>query len=316
MLSDDTNSIMMNIAHGLAESPRTLLGIGLLFGVILVTTVSTAPPDDPPAGSYRPNISVFALPAKLDFCGEDVPISDPEVRKRMDREFLLNLQWDGQMMLYLKRSGEYFPMYERILREENAPEDLKYISVAESALFQAQSSKGAVGLWQFIPETARRYGLRVDDFVDERRNPEKSTRAAVRYMKENYTRFRNWGLAAAAYNMGEGQTEDDLRFQKGTNFYDLYVNEETSRYLFRIIALKEIMGHPERYGYYLNKRDYYQPTATRVVSVADSISDLSAWAINNQTTYKTVKLLNPWILKRSLPKPSADSPYAILVPAQ
>lgn len=308
--------MILSISRRLAASPRTTLGIGLLFGVILVTTVSTAPPDDPPSESYRPNISSFRLPAKLDFCGEQVPLADPEVHKRMDREFLLNLQWDGQMMLYLKRSGEFFAMYERILREENAPEDLKYISVAESALFQAQSSKGAVGLWQFIPETGRRFGLRVDDFVDERRNPEKSTRAAVRYLKENYTKFRSWALAAAAYNMGEAQTEDDLRFQKGESFYDLYVNEETSRYLFRIVALKELMEHPERYGYYLAKGDYYQPTATRTVTVTDSISDLSAWAIDNRTTYKTVKLLNPWILKRLLPKPSTDAPYAILVPAQ
>lgn len=243
----------MNISAILSGRPRSLFLSGVLLGVVVVVALSTSPPDDPPRRSFRPNISTFHLPKKLDFCGESVPLDDREVRKRMDREFLLNLQWDGQVMLYLKRSGEYFDLFDRILKEEGVPEDLKFLSVAESALFMAQSSKGAVGLWQFIPETGRRYGLRVDDAVDERRDPEKSTRAAVRYLKDNYQRFGSWSLAACAYNQGEGATADDITFQRGTDFYDLYLNEETSRYLFRIVAIKEIMTHPERYGYYLER---------------------------------------------------------------
>jgi hypothetical protein len=293
------------------------LALGLLAGVLVVGTVTPSPsPDAPPINkAYRPNISMFQLPAKLDFCGEEIPLASPEVRKRMDREFLLNLQWDGQVMLYLKRSAEFFPLFDSLLALEGAPADLKYLAVAESALFMAQSGKGAVGLWQFIPETARRYGLRVDDFVDERRNPEKSTRAAIRYLKENQQRFGSWALAAAAYNMGEAATDDDLAYQGGKTYFDLYLNEETSRYVFRIVAIKEIMQHPDRYGFYLTRDDYYQPALTRVVTVREEIANLARWAESQGSTYKAVKLLNPWILKRTLPKPAPDAPYQIAVPA-
>jgi hypothetical protein len=232
----------------------------------------------------------------------------------MDREFLLNLQWDGQVMLYLKRSAEFFPMFDSIMAQEGAPNDLKFLSVAESALYQAQSGKGAVGLWQFVSETARRYGLQVDDYVDERRDPVKSTRAAVRLLKDNKARFGSWALSAAAYNMGEAATQDDMTFQSGSSYFDLYLNEETSRYLFRIVALKEIMLHPEKYGYYLEKNDYYRPIPSTTVAVNTDIPNLAQWAAKNGTTYKMVKLLNPWILKRALPKPAANDPYVIAIP--
>lgn len=306
----------MNIPEPLAGHPRLLLISGFLLGVVVVVALSTAPPDDPPQRSFRPNISTFHLPKKLDFCGESVPLDDHEVRKRMDREFLLNLQWDGQAMLYLKRSGEYFDLFSRILKEEGAPDDLKFLSVAESALFMAQSSRGAVGLWQFIPETGKRYGLRIDDAVDERRDPEKSTRAAVRYLKDNYARFGSWSLAACAYNQGEGATADDLTFQRGTTYFDLYLNEETSRYLFRIVAIKEIMTHPDRYGYYLGRKDYYQTPPSRQVTVRDAIPNLSAWASEQGTTYKNVKLLNPWILHRALPSPGSSGAWVIRIPTE
>jgi membrane-bound lytic murein transglycosylase D len=294
--------------------------VGLAAGIALVAILAPSPPPEspvpPPNRESRPNISSLRLPEKLDFAGEPVPLEDPEVRKRMDREFLLNLQWDGQVMLYLKRSGEYFEMYDRILKEEGAPNDLKYLSVAESALFQAQSSKGAVGLWQFIPETGRRYGLKIDDYVDERRNPEKSTRAAIRLLKDNYKRFGSWGLSAAAYNMGEAAVQDDISFQGGRTYYDLYLNEETSRYLFRVVALKEILSHPERYGYFLKKDDYYAMPPTRTVTVDQEITNLAQWAQSQGTSYKNVKLLNPWILKRTLPKPASGQPYQIAVPVR
>ncbi len=297
---------------------RIALTAGVVCGIVFVATLAPAPPlpDPAPSREYRPNISALKLPEQLDFCGEALPLDDPEIRKRMDREFLLNLQWDGQVMLYLKRSGEFFPLYERILREEGVPTDLKYLSVAESALYQSQSGKGAVGLWQFIPETGRRYGLRVDDFVDERRHPEKSTRAAVRYLRDNKNRFGSWALAAAAYNMGEGATADDLNFQNGRSYFDLYMNEETSRYLFRIVALKEIMEHPEQYGYYLREVDHYRLPRTRNVTVSEEIPNLARWAESQGSTYKAVKVSNPWILKRTLPKPPAGNPYVIAIPEE
>jgi hypothetical protein len=292
------------------------MATGIVCGAAFIATLAPAPPAPPlPSGrDYRPNISTLRLPAKLDFCGEQIPLDDPEVRKRMDREFLLNLQWDGQVMLYLKRSAEFFPMFDSIMAQEGAPNDLKFLSVAESALYQAQSGKGAVGLWQFVAETAKRYGLQVDDYVDERRDPVKSTRAAVRLLKDNKARFGSWALSAAAYNMGEAATQDDMTFQSGSSYFDLYLNEETSRYLFRIVALKEIMLHPEKYGYYLEKNDYYRPIPSTTVAVNTDIPNLAQWAAKNGTTYKMVKLLNPWILKRALPKPAANDPYVIAIP--
>ncbi len=310
---------MMNIARYLPNRIQLALIAGAGGGLAILLLMGPMPPpprspDDPGAlSAYRLNISTIPIPEKLDFCGEAVPLHDPEIRKRFEREFLLNLQSDGQIMLYLKRSGEFFPLYDRIIAEEGAPADLKYLSVAESALFQAQSSKDAVGLWQFIPETARRFGLRVDENVDERRNPEKSTRAAMRLLKENRNRFGSWALSAAAYNMGEAATADDLQFQKGTSYYDLYLNEETSRYVFRVLAIKEIMQHPEKYGYHLEADDYYKSPEVKVVSVAQEIPNLSEWAQSNGSTYKEVKLLNPWIKKRALPRPGGE-PYAIAVP--
>lgn len=296
---------------------RSAMALGLGAGVALVFLLAPAPPTppaDPPHARFRPNISIFDLPDYIDFCGERLPLEDQEIRKRMDREFLLNLQWDGQVMLYLRRSGEYFPIFEQVLKEAGAPDDLKYLSVAESALFMAQSSKGAVGLWQFIPETARRYGLQVDDYVDERRHVEKSTRAAVRLLKDNKERFGSWALSAAAYNMGEGAVDDDLSFQGGDDYFDLYMNEETSRYLFRIAAVKEIMSNPEKYGYFLEEEDYYRMPTYREVTVTEAIPNLAEWAQSQGTTYKHIKLWNRWILKRELPKPSTDDPYRIIVP--
>jgi hypothetical protein len=290
------------------------VGIGLMLALMLANSPPLTPPDPALKRAFRPNISSLDLPEKLDFCGEPMPLDDPNVRKRMDREFLLNLQWDGQVMLYLKRSGEFFPMFEKILKEENVPDDLKYLSVAESALYMAQSPKGAVGLWQFIEATGRRYGLQIDDYVDERRHPEKSTRAAIRLLKDNKERFGTWALSATAYNMGEGATEDDLTFQQQESHYDLYLNEETSRYIFRIVAIKEILSHPERYGYYLKSDDYYHMPASREVVVSEAIPNLATWAASQGTSYQAVKLLNPWIRKRLLPTPSASDPYVIKVP--
>ncbi len=297
---------------------RLTLGVGFLAGIFVMFSLAPTPmPTLPtPVREYKQNLSTLKLPAQIDFCGEPVPISDPEVRKRMDREFLLNLQQDGQVLLYLKRSGEFFPIYDSILAAEGVPSDLRYLSVAESALFQAQSGKGAVGLWQFMPETGRRYGLRVDDYVDERRDPVKATHAAARMLKENYQRFGSWSLAAAAYNQGEGGTNDDLTFQNGKGYFDLYLNEETSRYLFRIVAIKEIMANADRYGFYVDNDEYYRRPQTRTVAVSEDIPNLSQWAASQGSSYKDVKLANPWIVKRTLPRPPADRPYQIAVPVK
>lgn len=264
--------------------------------------------------NYFEFISNLTLPETLELCGERIPLEIPEVRERAEREFYLLLQQPGQVILYLKRSGRYFPMYERIIKEYNMPDDIKYLSVAESALYQARSAKDAVGLWQFIEGTARAYGLRVDKDVDERRHPEKSTRAAMRYLQRSYERFKSWLIAFAAYNMGVEGIANNLDFQGTNNYFDLFLNEETSRYIFRVAIIKEIMQNPEKYGFKIPAWERYKPDRTRKIKVSTAIPNLAEWAKSIGTTYKDVKIYNPWILGRSLPPPKSPDDWIIEVP--
>ncbi len=265
------------------------------------------------SGNFLSYLSKLRLPDNLSFCGERVPLEIPEVRERAEREFYLNLQSPGQIILYAKRAGRYFPLFEKILKSEGAPDDLKYLALAESALFMARSAKDAVGLWQFIPATGKHLGLQIDEYVDERRNPEKSTYAAIKYLKNGYKTANSWTLAAAGYNMGHENLQENLGFQGKNNYYDLFLNEETSRYILRIVIVKEILSNPTKYGLFLDPSDTYQQEKTQTIVWREDIPSLSEWALVQGTTYKDVKLLNPWILKRSLPKPKSGS-YSIQIP--
>lgn len=260
-------------------------------------------------------ISTWKLPDTLTFCGERVPLEIPEVRERAEREFYMNLQTPGQIILYLKRSARYFPIYERILKDMQAPQDLRYLSVAESALFMARSSKDAVGLWQFMAGTARDNGLLVDEDVDERRHPERSTKAAVKYLRAGYDSNGSWTNAAAGYNMGHTSFARTRDFQSGTSFYDCYLNEETSRYILRIAVIKHIMERAHEYGIVVPAKERYQIEKTRRIRVTEGIDNLATWAAAQGTTYKDVKLLNLWILGRKLPPPSRGA-WEIDVPTK
>lgn len=259
-------------------------------------------------------ISEWKLPSSLDFCGEAVPLNIPEVRERAEREFYVNLQTPGQIILYLKRSGRYFPMYERILKEEHAPADLQYLSVAESALIMSRSPKDAVGLWQFIPATAKQFGLIVNDYVDERRHPVKSTRAAIAYLRQGYEASGSWTNSAAGYNMGHASFQENMQYQGKKNFFDLYLNEETSRYILRIAVIKHIMTHAREYGIVVHDHDKYREESTRTISVSEAIPNLADWAAEHGTSYKDVKLLNPWIIARQLPAPPKGSTWDVVIP--
>lgn len=259
-------------------------------------------------------LSSIKLPTKLDFCGESLPLDDIEIKERAEREFYLLLQQPGQLILYIKRAGRYFPMYEKIIKQHNMPLDIKYLSVAESALYQARSSVGAIGLWQFMPETAKSMGLQVDEYVDERRNPEKSTIAAMKYLQQGYSKHKSWILTAAGYNMGHTGLVNNINFQNVENFFDLYLNEETSRYIFRIAIIKHLMENAEIYGIKIPNDEIYKPDKYQLVKVDSTIQDLSAWARANGTSYKQVKILNPWILKRMLPVPAKGKYYEIAIP--
>ena len=263
--------------------------------------------------NYNSFVSNTHLPDTLYLCNEMVDLTDPELRERAEREYLLLMQQTGQILLYLKRAERYFPMYDSYIERLNLPKDLKYVSVAESALYMSRSSAGAVGLWQIMPATAREMGLRVDKYVDERRHPEKSTMIGLQYLAEGYNKFGTWALAIAAYNRGKYGIADDVEFQMKNNYFDLYLNEETSRYYFRILIIKEMMQNPERYGFDIDNLRGYTDPDTKDILVDSKINNIAKWAAEHNTDYKTVKLLNPWILKRELNDPGRDK-YKIRVP--
>lgn len=295
-----------------------LIALAIACACALVTTGCAEHARGDASTSSTPEplpISTWKLPATLSFCGEAVPLDIPEVRERAEREFYLNLQSPGQLILYIKRSARYFPLYERELKAAGAPDDLKYLSVAESALFMARSSKDAVGLWQFIPATGRAHGLVINDQVDERRNPTKSTRAAIAYLKAGRASNGSWANAAAGYNMGHENFRGSKDYQQANEFYELYLNEETSRYLLRIAVIKHIMEHATEYGIVIPERDRYHPGVTRSVILRDGVTDIATWARAQSSTYKDVKMLNPWILGRSLPAPPAGSSWTVELPA-
>lgn len=251
------------------------------------------------------------FPKQLDFCGERVPLEIPEVRERAEREFYLLLQQSGQLCLYLKRAGVYFPIYEKLLRENNMPTDLKYLSVAESALFQSRSSKEAFGLWQLMKGTAQSHGLIVNDFIDERANVAKSTKAALKYLSNAKKTLGSWTLAAAGYNMGVAGVKNALATQGVNNYYDLYLNSETSRFVFRIVIIKEFMSNADKYGLNFSEDELYSLGSTKTIKVKGPVEDLISWSKLNHYLYKDVRLLNPWILKTKLP--AGD--WELLVPS-
>ena len=236
-----------------------------------------------------------------DFAGEEVPIQDGDIYERLDRELLTNTFYHSSTQHILKRQARYFAVIEPILREEGVPTDLKYIAVAESAFRDFRSPAGAEGIWHFMPATARQYGLEVNSEVDERYHIERATRAAARFLRDLHESLGSWTLAAAAYNRGQGGIATALREQKGRSYYDLNLNEETSRYVFRIVALKDILSDPTHYGFFLEAEDEYPLFApTKTVTVSSSVSDWATFAAQHGVSYRQLKALNPWLREGKL----------------
>ncbi len=253
------------------------------------------------------------LAKDLNFCGEEIPLDDWDVRERMEREMLVNLYYQSNTLQYLKLSKRYFLDIENTLKEQGVPDDFKYLALAESGLRNVTSPAKAVGFWQFLKETGVRYGLESNEHVDMRYDPLQSTIAACGYLKEAYKRFGSWTMAAASYNMGQAGLANDANFQRTNNYYDLLLNTETSRYLFRIVALKEICEHPDKYGFHMEEQDLYKPIPYTIVTVDSSITDLVSFAQNYNCNYKQIKLMNPWIQGRSLNNKYGKS-YDIKIP--
>jgi membrane-bound lytic murein transglycosylase D len=240
-------------------------------------------------------VKLFDVPDKLTFAGEEVPLHVGEVMERFEREVYVNAYWQSNMILLMKRSAKYLPEIEKILAEYNVPEDFKYLAMAESGLLNVVSSAGARGFWQFMPETAKEYKLIVNDQVDERYHLEKSTVAACQYLKKSYARFGNWTSVAASYNMGISGLKKRSEEQERQNYYDLFLNEETSRYVFRILAFKVIFEDPKEYGFDLKAKELYKLPLYRELKVNQSIPNLTTWALRHNSSYKDLKLHNPWL---------------------
>lgn len=255
------------------------------------------------------------VPRNPNFCGEAVPMTDPEVVERFERDFILNAYDYATMTMIIKRLNRWKAIMTQILREEGVPEDFLYLMVAESAVRNATSIAGAQGYWQFMPQTGRDHGLYQDTYIDERNHPIKSTRAACAYLKRSYAQFHSWTLAAASYNMGSGGVDYNQKSQGVTNYYDIYMNEETSRYVFRILAFKYILQEPEKYGYHIPMNERYEPLAYRTVTVTRSIDDLVAFAKKEGTNFKTLVWMNPWIKRYQLPVLPGKS-YELWLPVQ
>lgn len=293
---------------------RRAVGLFAATTVLFYTLFLAAPWVGAAAAENAPTLlSALRFDTPLALCGETVPLQVPEIRERFEKELLLAL-WDRpQVILWLKRSTRFLPLIEARLAEAGLPDDLKYVAVAESALRpHVGSRKGALGFWQFLAATGRKYGLRIDERIDERRSIEASTTAALAYFEALYATFGSWTLAAAAFNMGEEGLTAEILEQETDDFYRLYLPLETQRYLFRILAVKLIFSDPARYGFHLTPGDFYPPPAVERVSVTCSEEvALRVVAQAARTDFKTIKDLNPEIRGHYL----AVGEHVIQVPA-
>lgn len=255
----------------------------------------------------------FPLPEKIEFCGESVPLDIPDVSERMDRELLVNTFWHSNTFLSIKRANRWFPIIEPILASNGVPDDFKYLALIESGFANVVSPAGAAGFWQFLAETGKGYGLEINEEVDERYHVEKATHAACQYLRQAYEKYGNWILAAAAYNSGMYGPQKQIERQKENSYWDLLLNEETSRYVFRMVVMKEILNHADRYGFVIRPSDLYEPYEYTTIQVSDQNIDLVELAKMNGVNYKELKLFNPWLRDNTL-KNKGKRLYSIKIP--
>jgi membrane-bound lytic murein transglycosylase D len=291
----------------------TLLGPISFFLLILYIgydqSVKPTPPQEvkvnlepiPISESEQPFVAIsYDLPQQISFAGEAVPLEISDVSERLDKELQINVYLQSSTLFLLKRANRWLPKMEGILKANDIPDDFKYLPLIESALLNVRSPKDAVGYWQILESSGKELGLEITNEVDERYDPIKSTEAACKYLKRAYGKFGNWTLVAASYNRGMTGVAREMEDQRVTNYYDLHLNEETSRYVFRLAAIKEIVENPAKYGFKLNPEHVYHPEPVKYVEVSESIKDLVAFAQSNGANYKLLKRHNPWLRQNKL----------------
>ena len=291
---------------------KILAFVGLLsLCALFVFALQDAPTDENFETKLINDYNVYALqvPDNLNFAGETMPLGDPDILERMDRELLVNTYWQSNGLLMFKRAKKYFPIIEPILAKHGVPDDFKYLAVIESGLTNAVSPAGARGVWQIMPATGRENGLEVNKNVDERYNLEKATEVASKYLLKSKEKLGSWTLAAAAYNAGNTGVSRRLKEQGVASYYDMLLGEETGRYLFRIVALKEILSNPKKYGFNFRDKDLYTNVPTYKIAVDSSVTDFTKFAQRFGINYKILKIHNPWLREPHLNNKSRKSYY-------
>ncbi len=289
-----------------------------VFIILLFLTIGCSSSSDSDENYWKEiqnNYHVYAppLPETLDFAGEPVPLEYFDVRESLDREILKLMYWHSEILLYIKRANRYFPVIEPILKKYGIPDDFKYMMVAESGMAPVVSPAGAAGYWQFMERIGKKYGLEINSEIDERYNLYKSTEAACRYIKDAYNHYGNWTLAAASFNVGQTTLDRAIRKQQQNSFYDLALNVQTARYIYRILALKVIMSNPRQYGFIIRQKELYKPVRVKFIEVNGPVDSWPQFAIDHGTNYKVLLLLNPWIRSSRLTNPNGKT-YQVAIP--
>ena len=258
-------------------------------------------------------VEALDIPNVMTFAGERVPLQDTDVRERLDREIHVNTYWHSNMLLMIKKANRFFSEIEPLLKKYNLPDDFKYLAVAESGLDNVTSHAGASGFWQFMKATGKEYGLEINNYVDERYNLELATKVAAQYLINSKELFGSWTNAAAAYNAGNAGITKQMKRQDATNYYSLLLNSETGRYVFRILAFKEILSNPEKYGFYVDQQDLYQAIPTKTIIINTPVADFAKFAKQQGINYKILKIHNPWLRDTYL-KNASGKAYSIKIP--
>jgi hypothetical protein len=261
------------------------------------------------------SIRSYKMPDKVTFAGEEMPLDNFDTRESLEREILISAYRHSSTLLIIKRANRYLPVIEKILKENNIPDDFKYLVAAESEYSNMISPAGATGFWQIMPETGREEGMEINTVVDERYDVGKSTLFACDYFHKSYEKYGNWTLAAASYNGGRAGLDEQIEIQDQHNYYDLLLNEETARYIFRAVAYKLVITDPVAYGFNIGKEDLYPEMKYYEVKVDTAVSSFSAFAAKFNTNYKMLKFLNPWLRKPYLTVKS-NKVYNIKIPSE
>ncbi len=288
-----------------------------IFSLLLVTTGYSGPADDPEPRRTDVGYSVYdvEVPENVTFAGEPLPLDLFDVRESLERELLSNTYFHSQTIRLIKMANRYFEQIEPVLKRNLIPDDFKYLAVAESGLTQAVSPARAVGFWQLMRGTALDYGLEVNGEVDERYHIGKSTEVACRYLIESFQKYGNWTMTAASYNAGRRGVDRQIGRQKIDNYYDLLLNEETARYVYRVVAFKLIFENPSDYGFHLSAKDLYPAIPTYTVEVDSSVADFADFASAHGTNYKILKYFNPWLRDNTLTN-TGRKVYSITLPQE